>query len=118
MGFSLLVVEGQQITKDKNKITMINNLLKDVVIPKPNKGNGIVLLNINDYRASAKHLLSDKSKFRIVKNDPTFARLDSLQQYLRKLKTRNETLHEVYKRIHPKNARLARTHSTPKIHKI
>ena len=37
MGFSLLVVEGQQITKDKNKITMINNLLKDVVIPNQTK---------------------------------------------------------------------------------
>ena len=117
MGFSLLDVEGKQITKDKSKITMINNPLKDVVIPKPNKGNGIVLLNISDYRASVKHLFSDKSKFRRVENDPTFARLDSLQQYLRKLRTRNEILHEVCKRIRPNNARLARAHSTPKIHK-
>ena len=52
---------------------------------KPNKGNGIVLLDINNYRTSVKHLFSDKSKFRKVENDPTFTRLDSLQQYLRKL---------------------------------
>ena len=117
MGFSLLDVEGKQITKDKSIITMINNLLKDVVIPKPSKGNGVMLLNINDYRTSVKHLFSDKSKFRIVENDPTFARLDSLQQYLRKLKTQNEILHEVCKRIRPKNARLVRAHSTPEIRK-
>ena len=64
---------------------MINNLLKDAVMLKPNKGNEIVLLDINNYRTSVKHLFSDKSKFRKVENDPTFTRLDSLQQYLRKL---------------------------------
>ena len=64
---------------------MINNLLKDAVMLKPNKGNGIVLLDINNYRTSVKHLFSDKSKFRKVENDSTFTRLDSLQQYLRKL---------------------------------
>ena len=117
MSFSLLDLDAQQITKDKSKITMMNNLLKDVVILKPDNGNGIVLVDINDCRTSVKHLFSDKSKFRIVENDPTFTRLDSLQQYVRKLKTRNEISEEVRKRICPKNARLASAHGAPKIHK-
>ena len=96
---------------------MINNLLEDVVILKPGKGNGIVLLDINDCRTSVKHSFSEKSKFWIVENDPTFTTLDSLQQYLWKLKTRYEISEEVYKRIRPKNARLARAHGVPKIHK-
>ena len=116
MSFSLLDLDAQQITKDISKITMINNLLKDVVILKPDNGNGIVLVDINDCRTSVKHLFSDKSKFRIVENDPTFTRLDSLQQYVRKLKTHNEISEEVYKRICPENARLAMVH--PKYTKI
>ena len=87
MRFSLLDFDAQQMTKNKSKITMINNLLKDEVILKPDKGSGIALLDINDYRTSVKHLFSEKSKFRTVENDPTFTRLDSLQQYLWKLKT-------------------------------
>ena len=50
-------------------------------------------------------------------NGPTFKRLDSLQQYLQKLQTRKEISEEVYKRIRPKNVRLARAHGTPKINK-
>ena len=117
MSFSLLDLDGQHITKDKSKSKMINNLLEDVVILKPGKGNGIVLLDINECRTSVKHSFSEKSKFWIVENDPTFTTLDSLQQYLWKLKTRYEISEEVYKRIRPKNARLARAHGVPKIHK-
>ena len=39
MSFSLLSLDAQQIIKDKNKITMTNNFLKDVFILKPGKGN-------------------------------------------------------------------------------
>ena len=39
MSFSLLSLDVQQIIKDKNKITMINNFLKDVLILKPGKRN-------------------------------------------------------------------------------
>ena len=54
MSFSLVDLDAQQITKDKSAITAINNLLKDLVILKPNRGNGIVLLDISDYRTSVK----------------------------------------------------------------
>ena len=63
MSFSLLVLDAQQITKDKRKIRTINNLLKDAVILKPDKRNRIMFLDINDYRTSVKYLFSDKSKF-------------------------------------------------------
>ena len=81
ISFSLLDLDAQQITKDKIKITTINNLLKDVVILRPDKGNGTVLLDVNDYRASVKHLFFNRSKFGTVENDTIFTRLDSLQYY-------------------------------------
>lgn len=48
MSFSFLKV--QEITKDKSKITLINNLLKDVVKLKLDKRNGIVLSYTDHYR--------------------------------------------------------------------
>ena len=48
MSFSFLKV--QEITKDKSKITLVNNLLKDVVKLKLDKRNGIVLPCTDHYR--------------------------------------------------------------------
>ena len=49
MAFSLIDLENKQIFKDKKKSDIIKKLRKELVIPKPDKGNGIVLLNANDY---------------------------------------------------------------------
>ena len=55
MAFSLIDLENKQILKDKKKLD-IKNLRKELVIPKPDKGNGIVLLNANDYYNSVEKL--------------------------------------------------------------
>ena len=44
-------------------------------------------------------MFSDRTKFRKINEDPTFRRLSSLQQYLRKLKERKEISGEIYQRI-------------------
>ena len=62
-------------------------------------------------------MFSDRTKFRKTNEDPTFRRLSSLQEYLRKLKERKEISEEIYQRIRPQNGRLARAHGLPKIHK-
>ena len=49
MTFSLIDLENKQIFKDKKKSDIIEKLRKELVIPKPDKDNGIVLLNANDY---------------------------------------------------------------------
>ena len=55
MSFSLLDLHTQQIIKDKSKIRTRHNLLKYVVILKPDKGNKIVLLDINNCGTSVKY---------------------------------------------------------------
>ena len=117
MSFNLLDMDSKRLTKDKNKINVLNNLLKDVILLKPDKGNGIVLVNCLDYKNSVKQIFSDRTKFRKINEDPTFRRLNSLQQYLRKLKERKELSEEMYQRIRPQNGRLARAHGIPKLHK-
>ena len=79
MSFNLLDIDSKQLTKDKNKINTLNNLLKDVILLKPDKGNGIVLVNCLDYKNSVKQIFSDRTKFRKINEDPTFRRLSSLQ---------------------------------------
>ena len=79
MSFNLLDMDSKQLTKDKNKINTLNNLLKDVILLKPDKGNGIVLVNCLDYKNSVKQIFSDRTKFRKINEDPTFRRLNSLQ---------------------------------------
>ena len=84
---------------------------------KPEKGNEIVLIGINDYYTTVENLFSDKSKFKETHDDPTPAPLSSIQRYLKKLNNRNELNDEVFKKIRPQNAKLARAHGIPKVHK-
>ena len=50
---------------DKRKATILSNLGKNdcLFISKPDKGNGIVILNRNDYVVKMNHVLSDNTKF-------------------------------------------------------
>ena len=48
---------------------------------------------------------------KIPYEDPTFRRLSSLQQYLRKLKELKELSEEIYQRIRPQSGRLVRAHN-------
>ena len=63
MAFSLIDLENKQVFKDKKKLGIIKNLRKELVILKPDKGTGVVLLNANDYYNSLEKLFQDKLKF-------------------------------------------------------
>ena len=103
--------------EDKKKLAVIKNLRKELVILKPDEGNGIALIGTNDYYTTVENLFSDKSKFKEIHDDPTPACLSSIQKYLRKLNNRNELNDEVFKKIRPQHPKLARAHGVPKVHK-
>ena len=65
-----------------------------MVLLKPDKGNGIVLVDCLDYKNSVKKMFSDRTKFCKIYDDPTFRRLSSLQ--LHKLKERKEISEEIF----------------------
>jgi hypothetical protein len=117
MAFNLINVEEQQVYKDKRKIKIIRDLKEKVVLLGPDKGNGVVLVDINDYKESMHELFADRTKFRILQDDPTNKRFSSLQDYVRKLKKRGEISEEEYKIMYPKNAKIGRAHGSAKIHK-
>ena len=78
MAFNLINVEENQVYKDKKKIKIIRDLKGKVVLLGPDKGNGVVVMDIIDYKERTQHLFADKSKFRILQEDPTNSRFASL----------------------------------------
>ena len=53
---------------------------------KPDKGNGVVILDQKLYNNAIEEIISDTSKFEKLSEDPTLKHEASLQHFLRKLK--------------------------------
>ena len=70
----------------KHKI--LKNLRKkqDIIITKPDKGNGVVTLNRKDYNNMMHELLCDVSKFKILDKDVTISREANLRYLLQLMK--------------------------------
>ena len=47
---------------------------KDIVITKPDKGNGVVILNRKLYNNAIEEIISDTSNFEMLNADPTLKR--------------------------------------------
>ena len=59
---------------------------KEIVILKPDKGNGVVVMDRIAYEQGI-FAISDTSKFKVIDNDPTLQREDKLQRFLRTVPT-------------------------------
>ena len=81
LAFNLIYFDNNQVYKDKRKLEIIKNLRKELVILKPDKGNGVVLVRTIDYYTVVENLFSDTSNFKQIYNYPTPTRLTSLQRY-------------------------------------
>ena len=84
---------------------------------RPDKGNGVVLIDVVDYKKQMDELFSDSNKFKHIDSDPTNTRLKTVQSYLSTLLSRNEITKGEYKALRPKCAKPARAHGLPTIHK-
>ena len=56
---------------------------------KPDKGNGVVILDQKPYNNATEEIISDTFKFEKLNQEPTLKREASLQRFLRKLKEKN-----------------------------
>ena len=91
---------------------------KNVVIPKPDKGNGVVILDWELSNNAIEGIISDTYKFEKPNKVPTLKREASLQHFLRKLKQKN-ILNEIeYDKLYPSGSAPARIYGTPKMHKF
>ena len=101
----------------KRKIIQKLKCNKDIVVTHPDKGNGVVILNRDEYIKSMTELISDQKKFRKLKEDPVLKRERALQRTLREINKKNIFSDIEYSNLYPKGTKPARLYGTPKIHK-
>ena len=101
----------------------INRLRKndDILITKPDKGSGVILLNKSDYVDKVNKILDDQSKFKRLgpvssNNDPA-----SIESRLKKLLldfVKADLMPKwIYDAIRPTGSQRPRMHDLPKTHK-
>ena len=89
---------------------------KDIVITKPDKGNGVVILDRKLYNNAIEEIISDTSKFEKLNEDPALQCEASLQRFLCKLKQKNVFNEIEYDNLYPSGSAPARIYSISKMH--
>ena len=91
----------------------------DILLSRPDKGAGIVVLNKCDYITKMMSILNDDSKFQRSKDgrDRTTIAEDQLTACLRRLRNQNVISEEIFGRLKPTGTIVPRLYGLPKIHK-
>ena len=88
-----------------------------IIITKPDKGNGVVIISRHDYLNKMKHLISDTTKFKELRHNPTKSREESLSTYLRKLRKDKIIDDATFYKILPSGSSPGVLYGLPKVHK-
>ena len=105
---------------DKSRLKIFKNLKEDnsIIITKPDKGRGVVILNRNDYTQKMLDILQDTSKFKEILINPMIfiTKLeDRLNRLLRSIK--DKISESTYKKLFASGSRPGILYGLPKIHK-
>ena len=94
---------------------------KDIVITRPDKGAGTVVMDTVDYTAKMLQILNDTSKFEYLgsceDNDRTGQHERALQAFLLRQCKQGDISSEVYDRVRPTGSLRPRMYGLPKVHK-
>ena len=103
----------------KDEWAALNDLRSDdsIIITRPDKGNGVVIVSRLDYLNKMKKLISDGTKFKHLKQNPTKSREESLFAYLRKIKKDGIIDDVTFHRILPSGSSPGVLYGLPKVHK-
>ena len=92
-----------------------------LVISKPDKGNGVVLLNKEDYITKMKVVLDDGTKFRAKHNVDLYKSTLSLEVRIRLILNKMKNCHMItpinYEKAYPRGSRPCLLYGLPKVHK-
>ena len=77
--YNYIDLDLKEFKLGRKKTDILNTLTDKFAILKPDKGNGIVPINRQDYVTSVKSVFSDCKKFSKLNSDLTLTRLHSLQ---------------------------------------
>ena len=90
----------------------------NILITKPDKRNGVVIVDRVYYMYSMYEIVNDTSTLLKLRSDPTICRENKLQRFLRSLKNKNFFTEDVYDNIYPCGSKPARIYRNPKTHKL
>ncbi|CAF1614524.1 unnamed protein product [Adineta ricciae] len=90
---------------------------KSIVISRPDKGRGVVIMDRADYLRKMNVILSDRSSFKMIDNDPTLENETNLINMLLLFKKEGFINAEEFNLARPTGSRPARLYGLPKIHK-
>ena len=107
----------------KDDFNVLTNLAtnQDIVITKPDKGNGVVILDKNDYLAKMQTTLSDRTKFKIIDKD-LFKLIIKLEDHynriLSTLKKKDVINDTTYNELYVRGSQPGVMYGLPKVHKV
>ena len=115
--YNYLALDVTQFISDSKSIKTLRKLKDKCLTLKPDKGQGIILTNRDDYNNSLENLFDDTCEFQLLDHDPTMQNLSTGQSYLNTLYNHQETTLEDMTAMRPKFAQVGQAHGLPKIHK-
>jgi hypothetical protein len=107
----------------KDDLDILKNLSKNpaLIISRPDKGRGIVIMNKTDYINKMNHILSDQTKFKKIDNTTPFKQClrndDKICRLLRKLLDNGAINQGQYNSLYPTGSSPGIMYGLPKIHK-
>jgi hypothetical protein len=106
----------------RNDAFVLKNLASDrsIYVTRPDKGNGVVILNHNDYITKVHDIIHDCSKFHkidIEENKLVVKLEDKLNNVLRSLKSSGSITENFYNNCRISGSRLGGLYGLPKVHK-
>jgi hypothetical protein len=90
---------------------------KSIIITRPDKGRGVVIMDHADYIQKMNTILDDRSAFTLIDHDPTLDNENELTRFLLVLKKEGFVSDQEYKLACPNGSRPARIYGLPKLHK-
>ena len=90
---------------------------QDLVICKPDKGNGVVVLNKKKYVDKINVILNNQLKFKKMDSNSSLSNLKHFQSFLARLKKKKALSSEDNQRIRPTSTTILTLYGLPKIYK-
>ena len=95
---------------------------KGVVFMKPDKGTGVVILNMSDYINKVERIVSDQSKFMVHKNQDLYKISRSIETKVRNylcehVKKPGHISEDEYRRLYPNGSHIGVMYGLLKVHK-
>ena len=109
--------ESSKYAMKKHRILKQLHKNYNVVILRPDKDHGTVIIDRDVYIQKIFAIIKDRTKFKELSTDPTI-REGQLQRFFRSMKAKNIFTEENYEKIYPSGSKPAFIYGTPKIHKL